>query len=79
MRRSRILLLVVTLLFSLSACGEQSPGRFSGTLITQGEHVIQAGSSLEGVVLLTGGNLRLDEGATARGAIYPGRRASSRR
>jgi hypothetical protein len=70
MSRSRTLLLTVLLVVSLSACGEQEAGRFSGTLITQGEHVIQAGEFLEGVILLTGGNLHLDDEAQVRGAIY---------
>ncbi|MDQ4078991.1 MAG: polymer-forming cytoskeletal protein [Chloroflexota bacterium] len=70
MNHLRRLLLVLFATLTLTACGEQEEGRFSGTAILSGEHVIQEGETVEGVVLLVDGMLRVEEDARVEGAIY---------
>lgn len=70
MRRFRCILLALFSLLLLTACGEQEEGRFTATLITTGEHVIHPGETLEGMLLLVEGNLRVEENARVDGSIY---------
>lgn len=70
-RRCRPLLLLLVLV-GLLAAGCSTPaetGRYSATLITQSEHVVESGQSVLGDTVVAGGEMVVDRGAEHRGSL----------
>lgn len=70
MKHKRLFLIMISmLLFVLAGCAEDQT-RYSGTLITGGEHHLGEGDPLNGELLITGGTVSLDSGGQLNGSVY---------
>lgn len=67
MKGLRLSLLAMLAALALSACAAQE--RYSGTLITGGEHHVQAGTTLETLTLQTGGRVTIERTGRLNGAV----------
>jgi cytoskeletal protein CcmA (bactofilin family) len=66
------LVLSTALLLTLSACQVQGRqgGIFSGTLVTEGEHIFQAGDQVQGILVILDGRVAVEPGARVEGAVF---------
>jgi hypothetical protein len=64
----RLLIGSIVALLVLSACGEE--GIVGATVITDGEHRIVSGERVRGELLVTGGDVLLEPGATVSGSVH---------
>jgi hypothetical protein len=62
------ILLIVFAAFFISAC--EMKDAYSGKIILSGEHVLKPGESLEGELLVTGGQVDLQPGSHLNGSLY---------
>lgn len=63
----KLLLILPLLLLALAGCDD---GAISGALVWEDEHVVEAGDSLQGQLLVLGGEVVVQEGARVTGSIY---------
>jgi cytoskeletal protein CcmA (bactofilin family) len=68
MMQSYRLLWLLTALILLAACG--TDGLYSGMVVTEGNHVIERGRTVEGMVLVVDGQLHLQPETQVTGSIY---------
>lgn len=68
MKRLAIIIFVLMTAFVLSACELQDA--YSGKIILSGEHVLKPGESLDGELLVTGGQVDLQPGSYLNGSLF---------
>jgi hypothetical protein len=69
MKGKRAIVLAACILLALSSCGQEG-GRYSATLITDGEHAFADGETVEGDLLIAGGSIKLEEDSRLAGSAY---------
>ncbi len=68
MKQPILLLIAVIAALVLSAC--QPTGAYSGTLILEGSHKYEASRTLEGALVVLGGETHLEPGSRLRGSVF---------
>ena len=68
MKKRVAMLLIIVAAFFLSAC--ELKDAYSGRIILNGEHVLKPGESLDGELLVTGGQVDLQPGSHLNGSLY---------
>lgn len=68
MKQRIAILLIIVATFFLSAC--EMKDAYSGKIILSGKHVLKPGESLDGELLVTGGQVDLQPGSRLNGSLY---------